>query len=57
MRILAAYGYRRYKRSSVRIGEARDRLRIEISAQDVTALMASTNTVLRELQIIEATKL
>lgn len=44
-------------RSTVKIKENGKRLIIEIAAKDATALRASANSILRDLQVIEATKL
>ena len=56
-RILASCSAKAYKRSVITINENGAELRFEVKATDVTALMASTNSILRRLQVIEATKL
>lgn len=45
------------KRSTIIIKESKTTLIISIKAKDATALRASTNSILRDLQVIEATKL
>jgi tRNA threonylcarbamoyladenosine modification (KEOPS) complex Pcc1 subunit len=47
----------RHKRSNISIKETKDKLIIKIKAEDATALRASINTLIRDLQVIEATKL
>lgn len=44
----------RYPRSDLAIKETKDTLKITITAKDATALRASSNSVLRDLQVIEA---
>lgn len=56
-RILGSQSGRKYKRSSVSFRETRSELRIDICANDLAAMSASINAVLRELQAIEATRL
>jgi tRNA threonylcarbamoyladenosine modification (KEOPS) complex Pcc1 subunit len=56
-RILAACSTGTYKRSTITTSETDKELRFEIRARDVVALMASTNSILRRLQVIEATNL
>ena len=46
-----------HSRSSVKITENGKTLNIEINAKDSTALRSSINSILRDLQVIEATKL
>ena len=46
----------KHGRSDVKVQEKKDSLTIEITATDSTALRASINTILRGLQVIEATK-
>ncbi|MGD0728513.1 MAG: KEOPS complex subunit Pcc1 [Candidatus Micrarchaeaceae archaeon] len=46
-----------HKRSNIKLKEIKGTLFIEISAKDATALRASANSILRDLQVIEATKL
>lgn len=45
-----------YSRGSVRTSETAKQLRVFISASDPTALRASINMVLRDLQVIEAVR-
>lgn len=45
-----------HSRSRVKLSETKDRLVVTISSEDTTSLRASTNTILRKLQIIEATR-
>lgn len=45
-----------HKRSSTHLKELKDKLIIEIVAADLAALRASTNSILRDIQVIEATK-
>ena len=47
---------KRYERSSFKIHEDGKNLVIEITANDLTALRASANSVMRDLQVIGATK-
>lgn len=47
----------KHDRSAVKIKEGSKELVIEITAKDATALRASANSILRDLQVIEATKL
>jgi hypothetical protein len=44
-------------RSIVTIKEMKNNLIIEIKAKDATALRATTNSLMRDLQVIEATKI
>ena len=46
-----------HNRSTISMIESKDTLTIEIKAKDATALRASTNSILRDLQVIEATRL
>jgi tRNA threonylcarbamoyladenosine modification (KEOPS) complex Pcc1 subunit len=46
----------RKERSTISLKEYRTKLIIEVRAKDATALRASTNSILRGLQVIEATK-
>ena len=46
----------KHGRSAVKIQDKKDTLLIEITASDSTALRASINAILRDLQVIEATK-
>jgi tRNA threonylcarbamoyladenosine modification (KEOPS) complex Pcc1 subunit len=55
--ILASCSAQAYKRSAITISETDRELRFEVKARDVTALMASTTSILRRLQVIEATKM
>lgn len=48
--------YKKYKRSLVKINENKNNIIILIEADDVTALRASINGVLREIQIIQKIK-
>lgn len=43
-----------YKRSKIKISENKNCVYISIDANDITALRASANAVLRELQVIES---
>jgi|GEM_PF-1162974 tRNA threonylcarbamoyladenosine modification (KEOPS) complex Pcc1 subunit len=45
-----------HERSNTAIKEQKETLIIEITAKDLTALRASANSILRDLQVIEATK-
>lgn len=54
-RIFSAQGGK-HERSSVSMKETADLLTFEIRANDVAAMAASANSILRALQIIEATK-
>jgi tRNA threonylcarbamoyladenosine modification (KEOPS) complex Pcc1 subunit len=56
-KVLASCGAQAYKRSSVHVREDGSELRFDVAARDVTALMASVNSILRRLQVIEATKI
>lgn len=56
-RVLASCSAKAYKRSTITTRETDRELRFEVKATDVTALMASTNSILRRLQVIEATKI
>jgi tRNA threonylcarbamoyladenosine modification (KEOPS) complex Pcc1 subunit len=56
-RILASCSAQAYKRSVIATSETGKELRFEVKARDVTALMASTNSILRRLQVIEATRM
>lgn len=47
----------KHDRSSITLKETKERLTISIKAKDTTALRASTNSILRDLQVIESTKL
>ncbi len=44
-----------HKRSSTKLKESEENLIIEISATDIAALRASSNSILRDIQVIEAT--
>lgn len=44
---------RSYKRSSVNITETKSELRIHVAADDPTALKASINSILNEIEIVE----
>ncbi len=44
---------RKYKRSSIKVAERKGSVNFRIAADDATALRASANAVLRELQVIE----
>jgi hypothetical protein len=44
-------------RSTVCIIETKENIIIEINAADATALRASTNSLLRDLQVIESTRI
>lgn len=44
----------RYKRSSISISNAGTAIKVRISADDVTALRASVNAILRDVQVIES---
>lgn len=46
-----------HSRSTIKIKEGKTELIIEIYANDATALRASANSILRDLQVIEATKI
>jgi len=46
-----------HSRSTVKIKEEGSKLIIEITAKDTTALRATTNSILRDLQVIDATKI
>jgi tRNA threonylcarbamoyladenosine modification (KEOPS) complex Pcc1 subunit len=46
-----------HSRSAIKITESKSALTIEITAKDATALRASANSILRDLQVIEATKI
>ena len=50
---LGPTGSRRHARSTLDVAESKGRLRITITAKDATALRASINSMLRDLQIIE----
>lgn len=54
-RVLALPSTRSYARSSIETNEARDKLKIMIMAYDITALRASINSIMRDLQVIAAT--
>jgi tRNA threonylcarbamoyladenosine modification (KEOPS) complex Pcc1 subunit len=56
-RILASCSAQAYKRSAITINETDRELRFEVRARDVTALMASVNSILRRLQVVESTKM
>jgi tRNA threonylcarbamoyladenosine modification (KEOPS) complex Pcc1 subunit len=47
----------KHSRSFIKIKESANQLTIEINADDSTALRASINSVLRDLQVIEATNI
>ncbi|MGI0100671.1 MAG: KEOPS complex subunit Pcc1 [Candidatus Micrarchaeaceae archaeon] len=47
----------KHKRSNVTVAAKNSKLIIEITASDATALRASVNSVLRDLQVIEASKI
>ncbi len=44
---------RRHERSSLRIRDAGPMLEVKIETSDITALRASMNTVMRDIQVIE----
>ena len=44
-----------HRRSTISIKEDRDALTIEITATDTTALRASVNSILRNIQVADAT--
>lgn len=46
-----------HKRSTIKIKEDKKLLAIEIESNDITALRASANSILRNLQVIKATKI
>ncbi len=48
--------YQKYKRSLVKINENKKHIIILIEAEDIIALRASINSVLREIQIIQKIK-
>ncbi|MDE1870685.1 MAG: CTAG/PCC1 family protein [Candidatus Micrarchaeota archaeon] len=48
---------KRHRRSAISIRENGKMLIIEIKASDLTALRASANSILRNLQVINATRL
>jgi len=48
---------REHRRSSTKLKESKDRIIVEIAAKDLAALRASANSILRNIQVIEATKL
>jgi hypothetical protein len=48
---------KRYGRSTMKVKETSSTVTIEINATDLTALRASANSVLRDLQVISATEL
>ena len=48
---------KKYNRSTLRINNRGNSLILEITAKDTTALRASANSVLRDMQIIEATRM
>ena len=48
--------YKRYRRSSIRLSENSEELIIIIEAKDLNALKASTNGIIREIQIIDRIK-
>lgn len=50
-------GPKRHERSDMKIKSTKGRLVIEVTAKDATALRASANSILRDLQVIEATEL
>ncbi len=56
-RILASCTAKAYKRSAIVVKETGNVLKFEVSAKDVTALIASTNAVLRRLQVIASTRI
>jgi tRNA threonylcarbamoyladenosine modification (KEOPS) complex Pcc1 subunit len=45
-----------HQRSTVTVSQTKRHLVIEIKARDATALRASANSLIRNLQVIEATK-
>jgi tRNA threonylcarbamoyladenosine modification (KEOPS) complex Pcc1 subunit len=47
---------RKQKRSSIKIKEGASRVIVEVEADDATALRASLNTLIRDIQVIEAAK-
>lgn len=47
----------KHNRSAITVKETKEKLTITIKAKDATALRASANSILRDLQIIESTKL
>jgi Transcription factor Pcc1 len=44
-------------RSTIHITQTKQSIIIEINAHDATALRASTNSLLRDLQVIESTRI
>lgn len=48
--------YKKYKRSSVKLNENKENIIILIEANDINALRASINGILREIQIIQKIK-
>ena len=44
---------REHKRSGIKISETPVSLKIEISAKDATAMRASMNSIMRDIQVIE----
>lgn len=46
----------RHDRSNIFLKETAGKLTITIKAKDLTALRASANSILRDMQVIEATK-
>jgi tRNA threonylcarbamoyladenosine modification (KEOPS) complex Pcc1 subunit len=48
---------KRHARSAIKVQDKGEDLIIEITAKDLTALRASANSVLRDLQVIAATKI
>jgi tRNA threonylcarbamoyladenosine modification (KEOPS) complex Pcc1 subunit len=53
-KVLALPSTRAYARSSTEIKEDKGRLKIVIKAEDITALRASINSIMRDLQVIAA---
>ncbi|MGC8495635.1 MAG: KEOPS complex subunit Pcc1 [Candidatus Micrarchaeia archaeon] len=54
IRILGMKKSSRYKRSTMTIKKSEDALHIEIAAHDITALRATVNSALRDLQVASA---
>ncbi len=48
---------RKHSRSATKVKEIEGNVIIEIEANDITALRASANSILRDLQVMGATKL
>jgi tRNA threonylcarbamoyladenosine modification (KEOPS) complex Pcc1 subunit len=46
----------KHSRSTVKLTQSKDTLIIEITSADTTSMRASANAILRDLQVIDATK-